>query len=82
MYARSRGELFHADTVTPVAQDLDANDMIYQFEASRDYDPPADLGKITAPLLPITADSRGHGTRTLPAMWGEHLRGPLSTTRT
>jgi len=30
---------------------LDANDLLYQVEASRHYDPSADLGRITAPVL-------------------------------
>jgi homoserine O-acetyltransferase len=30
---------------------LDANDLIYQVEASRHYDPSPDLGRITAPVL-------------------------------
>ena len=34
---------------------LDANDMIYHFDASRDYDPAPDLEKITAPLLAINS---------------------------
>jgi homoserine O-acetyltransferase len=32
---------------------LDANDLLYQFEASRDYDPAPHLERITAPLLAI-----------------------------
>lgn len=84
---------------------LDANDTIYQFEASRDYDPLPHLGEIRAPLyainsaddqvnppelgildadiklvphgryilLPITAETRGHGTHSLPAVWGRYL---------
>jgi homoserine O-acetyltransferase len=83
----------------------DANDMLYQFNASRDYDPSAQLEKITAHLLAInsaddvvnppelgimeklmprvahgryillpTSDrTRGHGTHSLPAIWGMHL---------
>jgi homoserine O-acetyltransferase len=31
--------------------DLDANDLIYQVDSSRDYDPSADLEKITAPVM-------------------------------
>lgn len=34
---------------------LDANDMIYQFAASEDYDPAPDLSKIKAPLLAINS---------------------------
>jgi homoserine O-acetyltransferase len=35
--------------------DLDANDLLYAVSASRDYDPSADLEKITAPLLQINS---------------------------
>ena len=31
--------------------DLDANDLIYQVDASRDYDPSAGLEKIVAPVM-------------------------------
>ena len=83
----------------------DANDMLYQFNASRDYDPSPKLEQITARLLainsaddvvnppelgimetlmprvkhgryillPTTAQTRGHGTHSLPAIWGTHL---------
>lgn len=83
----------------------DANDMLYQFDASRDYDPAPRLESIKAPLLavnsaddlinppelgimekeikrvkrgryvllPITDQTRGHGTHTLPAIWHEYL---------
>jgi homoserine O-acetyltransferase/O-succinyltransferase len=38
---------------------LDANDLLYQIEASRDYDPAPDLERIRAPLLAInSADDR------------------------
>ena len=83
----------------------DANDMLYQFNASRDYDPSSNLEKITAHvlainsaddvvnppelglmeklmprvkhgryvLLPTTEQTRGHGTHSLPAVWGRYL---------
>ena len=83
----------------------DANDMLYQFNSSRDYDPSAQLEKITAHLLainsaddvvnppelgimeklmprvahgryvllPTTDRTRGHGTHSLPAIWGAYL---------
>lgn len=83
----------------------DANDMLYQFDASRDYNPQPLLEKIKAPLLainsaddqvnppelgiaereikrvkrgrfiliPISDQTRGHGTHTLPALWKQHL---------
>jgi homoserine O-acetyltransferase len=38
---------------TPIA--ADANDFIYQWESSHDYNPTAELGKITATLLAINA---------------------------
>ena len=34
---------------------IDANDMLYAFDASRNYDPSAALAKITAPLLAINS---------------------------
>ena len=83
----------------------DANDMLYQFDSSRDYNPQPDLEKIKAPLtainsaddqvnppelhivereisrvkrgrfilIPISDQTRGHGTHSLPAIWKEHL---------
>ena len=83
----------------------DANDMLYQFDASRDYDPSPFLEKITAPvltinsaddlvnppelgfmerlmpqvrkgryiLLPTSEQTRGHGTHTMPSIWGGYL---------
>jgi homoserine O-acetyltransferase len=84
----------------------DANDLLYQVDASRDYDPSPGLEKIRAPLfainsaddvinppelgivesqiqrvprgryilLPITDETRGHGTHTLAAVWQDYLR--------
>jgi homoserine O-acetyltransferase len=83
----------------------DANDFMYQFEASADYDPSPKLEEIRAPvlainsaddlvnppelglmerlmrrvahgryvLLPITDETRGHGTHSLPAIWKPYL---------
>ena len=83
----------------------DANDMLYQFDASRDYDPSPFLEKIIAPvlainsaddlvnppelglmerlmprvrrgryiLIPTSEQTRGHGTHTMPALWGGYL---------
>jgi homoserine O-acetyltransferase len=87
------------------ARALDANDVIYAFESSRDYDPSAKLDMITVPVLAInsaddfvnppelglmeklmprvkkaryilipTSDAtRGHGTHSQPAVWGNYL---------
>ena len=86
-------------------KNLDANDMLYAFDASRTYDPSPNLGKIQAHLLainsaddfvnppelhideqlihkvahgrfvllPITSETRGHGTHTLAAVWKNYL---------
>ncbi len=83
----------------------DANDMIYYFRASEDYDPSPHLAEITAPLLainsaddfvnppelpmmremiaklkkgrfvliPISDQTRGHGTHLLPTVFGPEL---------
>ena len=84
----------------------DANDVLYQIEASYDYDPGPGLEKIRAPLrainsaddlinppevgilereiqrvargravvIPFSADTRGHGTHTLAAVWKMYLK--------
>jgi homoserine O-acetyltransferase len=84
---------------------LDANDLLYQLEASRDYDPGPGLETIRAPLLavnsaddlinppelgileretrrvpkgravviPLSPDTRGHGTHTVAAVWKRYL---------
>jgi homoserine O-acetyltransferase len=89
----------------------DANDFLYQFDASRDYDPSPHLARISAPalfinsaddqvnppelglaealaarmpktrfiLLPIGPETRGHGTHSLPRVWGAYLREFLTT---
>lgn len=102
---------FH-DHVRAPAPGADANDIIYQFEASRDYDPEPLLGTISAPLLavnsaddqinppelgiaereiahvphgrfvllPISAQTRGHGTHTHAEVWQAYLRELLTQT--
>jgi homoserine O-acetyltransferase/O-succinyltransferase len=92
-------------------QNTDANDFLYQFDASRDYDPSTHLGQISAPalfinsaddfvnppelglaeryakqmpkttfvMLPISPETRGHGTHSLPRVWGEHLQRFLAS---
>ncbi|PYT68846.1 MAG: hypothetical protein DMG39_20005 [Acidobacteria bacterium] len=84
---------------------LDANDLLYQVNASRNYDPSSQLEKIIAPvmyinsaddfinppelgiaeheikkvkngrfvLLPISDETRGHGTHTRAALWKQYL---------
>ncbi len=91
----------------------DANDLLYQVDASRNYDPSPALGKIQVPvvainsaddfvnppelgiaereikkvkkgrfvLLPITDQTRGHGTHSLPAIWQKYLAELLAMTQ-
>lgn len=94
-----------AEKIADYASRFDANDMIYHFASSRDYNPLPELEKIKAPLLainsaddqvnppelvlmesaigrvkngryillPISDDTRGHSTHSLPALWKHHL---------
>ena len=89
---------------------MDANDLLYQLDASREYNPAPKLETIKAPLvainsaddvinppelgiiereikrvkrgrfilLPITDQTRGHGTHTLPAIWQGYLKELLA----
>lgn len=102
---REAADSFLVANTRRYASHLDANDMIYAFEASRTYDPSPHLGEIRAPLLAInsaddqvnppelgivereirkvphgrfilipTSDAtRGHGTHSVPAIWGAYL---------
>jgi homoserine O-acetyltransferase/O-succinyltransferase len=97
------------NTKTSLAS-LDANNLLYQVSASRDYDPSARLGAISVPvtwinsaddfinppelgiaeqqvkrlqhgrfiLIPISPQTRGHGTHTWAALWKSHLAALLA----
>ena len=90
----------------------DANDMLYQFDSSRDYNPqpkletiktrllainsaddqvnPPELGVMEREikrvkngrfiLLPITDETRGHGTHTVASIWQKYLGELLAET--
>jgi homoserine O-acetyltransferase len=92
-------------SVARYVRTLDANDMLYAFDASRNYDPLPHLGRIRAPLyainsaddevnppevgilereirrvargryilIPTSDATRGHGTHSLPDVWGRYL---------
>ena len=45
----------YVDKLLADAKSPDANDTMYQWDASRDFDPSGDLGKIKAPLLAINS---------------------------
>jgi homoserine O-acetyltransferase/O-succinyltransferase len=103
---RDAADQWYADQIRTRTASTDANDMLYQFNSSRDYDPSPNLEKITAPLLainsaddvvnppelglmeklmprvthgryvliPTSDQTRGHGTHSLPAVWGKYLK--------
>jgi homoserine O-acetyltransferase/O-succinyltransferase len=98
-----------AGQIAARAKTSDANDMIYYFRASEDYNPAPHLERIVAPLLainsaddfvnppelpmmealikkvkrgrfiliPVSDQTRGHGTHSLPEIWGGELRNFL-----
>jgi homoserine O-acetyltransferase/O-succinyltransferase len=102
---RDQADTYLASYLQRGMANTDANDLLYQLNASRNYDPSAGLSKITVPvmainsaddfinppelnimpeaikkvprgkfvLLPITEQTRGHGTHTLPAIWKGYL---------
>jgi homoserine O-acetyltransferase len=102
---RDAADQWYAGQITSRFATTDANDMLYQFNASREYDPSPNLEKITAAvlainsaddvvnppelglmeklmprvkhgryiLIPTSDQTRGHGTHSIPAIWGRHL---------
>jgi len=110
---RETADRLFDDLVRNALANRDANDMLYAFDASRDYDPSPNLERIQAPLvainsaddqvnppelgivereikrvkhgrfilLPITDQTRGHGTHSLPAIWKQHLAALLAETQ-
>ena len=102
---RGAADKFLDDYYKSHSSGQDANDLLYQVNASRNYDPSPGLEKITVPvmyvnsaddfinppeldmasreikrvknskfvLLPITDETRGHGTHTLPVIWKQYL---------
>ncbi len=52
---RDTADAYYEKTVKPRIAGLDANDTIYQFEASRDYDPEPALATIVAPLQAVNS---------------------------
>ena len=103
--SRDAADKWYDDQISSRVASTDANDMLYQYNASRDYDPSPNLEKITAALLainsaddevnppelglmeklmprvkrghyiliPTSDQTRGHGTHSLPAVWGKYL---------
>ena len=52
---REAADAFLAERIISYASNLDANDMLYAFAASEDYNPAPDLARIKAPLLAINS---------------------------
>jgi homoserine O-acetyltransferase len=48
---RDAADKFYESYVARVTKTLDANDLLYQVSASRNYDPSAQLEKITVPVM-------------------------------
>ena len=103
---RDQADKFLNDYIDRRLHMVDANDMLYAVDASRNYDPSPNLEKIKAPvmfinsaddfinppelgiaereikrvphgqfhLLPITGQTRGHGTHTVAAVWKQYLQ--------
>jgi homoserine O-acetyltransferase len=103
---RDAADRWYEDQIRSRVASTDANDMLYQFNASRDYDPSPNLERIQAAvlainsaddvvnppelglmeklmprvrrgkyiLIPTSDQTRGHGTHSIPAIWGEYLR--------
>jgi homoserine O-acetyltransferase len=101
-----------ADQIAARTKSTDANDLIYYFRASEDYNPAPHVEKIAAPLLainsaddminppeltmmaelmrkvkrgrfvlvPISDETRGHGTHSLPQIWGKELERLMAET--
>jgi homoserine O-acetyltransferase/O-succinyltransferase len=102
---RAQADKLLDETILTRAAQTDANDLLYQIDASRNYNPAPKLESIKAPLLalnsaddeinppelgimereikrvksgrfvllPITDQTRGHGTHTLAAIWKQYL---------
>jgi homoserine O-acetyltransferase len=102
---RDQADAYVEKFVADREKTTDANDMLYYFDASRNYNPEPQLEKITVPLtavnsaddainppelkiidrdiqrikngkyvlLPITDQTRGHGTHSWPAIWENYL---------
>jgi len=103
---REAADKFYADRLKAAVARLDANDLLYQIDSSREYNPAPKLETIKAPLiavnsaddfinppelamiekeikrvkrgrfvmLPITDQTRGHGTHTIASIWQGYLK--------
>jgi homoserine O-acetyltransferase len=102
---RTASETFLESRINGYLKTLDGNDFLYQFDASRDYNPAPHLEEIKASLyavnsaddqvnppelgildkeikrvkrgryilIPISDQTNGHGTHSMPSIWGKYL---------
>lgn len=107
---RDAADKYYEDRVKPAVARLDANDLLYQLDSSREYNPEPKLELIKAPLvavnsaddfinppelgiidkeikrvkrgrfvqIPISDQTRGHGTHTIAAIWQGYLKELLA----
>jgi homoserine O-acetyltransferase len=110
---REAADKFYEDRMKAQLARTDANDMLYQFDASREYNPSPRLETIKAPLtainsaddlinppelgimeheikrvkrgryilIPVSDETRGHGTHSLPAIWQQYLSELLDNSK-
>jgi homoserine O-acetyltransferase len=110
---RDKADAYVESAMRRNLEEADANDLLYQFNASRNYDPSGKLASVKVPvmfvnsaddlinppelgiaereirkvkrgkfvLLPITDQTRGHGTHTLPTVWKQYLAELLKQSR-
>lgn len=102
---RDQVDKYYDDKLAETLRTTDANDLLYQVDSSRNYDPSPKLGLITAPvmwvnsaddfinppelgiaeqkvkelkrgefhLVPLSADTHGHGTHTWAKFWQDKM---------
>jgi homoserine O-acetyltransferase len=107
---RDAADKYLDDFITQRIRSTDANDFLFAFDSSRNYNPQPHLEKILARvtfinsaddlinppelgiaereiqrvkngkfiLLPITDETRGHGTHSIPRIWGKYLEELLA----
>ncbi|KAI1142004.1 alpha/beta-hydrolase [Hypoxylon sp. FL0543] len=112
---RDAADRWLEDQIATRVRGMDANDLVYALEASREYDPRPGLSRINVPLtavnsaddqvnppelgtlereissgmkeglgkavvLPISEDTRGHGSHTIAVLWKKYLEELLDKT--
>lgn len=66
------------DVIAETIEEDDANNILYRFEASFDYDPEPELGKIKAPVLAILFDDDELNPLDLPAVKRAFSKAPTA----